>query len=324
MLSVILPVRNGLPHIHAAIDSVLNQSWTALELIVVDNCSTDLTLEAIQSFRDPRIRVTTESRIGGPTAFNTGLLLATGTYIARMDADDVALRDRFRRQIAHLQANEDISILGTQAYKISDSGALIGRSIVPQTPSAIRLASRHAAPFVHPTLMFRRTVWDKLGGYREFSPGADYDMLLRAIDAGFRIANLPDFLLNYRIRFDSISHRNRQRTIIHSQNIKKMHRLRLEGRSSEERSILKGMERLATQDPWFGVLDKMVGRLTWFRNRCSLRKPSDPRILISNVAIAVISSLHPHMAIALWSAFRLKMILARHKPANSKPLIGDR
>ena len=312
MLSVILPVQNGLPHIHAAIDSILNQSWTDLELIIVDNCSTDRTGDAIRSFRDPRIRVASESRIGGPVAFNAGLLLATGDYIARMDADDVALQDRFLRQIDYLETHGDISILGTQAYKIDNEGEVIGRSLVPQTPEAIRLASRYAAPFVHPTLMFRRIVWQQLGGYREFSPGADYDMLLRAIEAGFRIANLPEALLNYRIRLESVSHQSRQRTIIHALNVKRMHRLRLKGRSSHEQSILVQLKRSASQSPWFTALDKIVGRLTSFRNRCSLRRPSDPRILLSNVAIAAISSLHPHMAIALWSAVRVKMILARH------------
>ena len=314
VLSVILPVKNGIPHIHAAIDSILNQRCTDFELIIVDNCSTDQTLDGVRSFHDPRIRIIQESRAGGPVAFNTGLKVASGDYIARMDADDVALPDRFARQIHYLETHSDISILGTQAYKINDMGETIGRSIVPQTPAAIRLASRYAAPFVHPTLMFRRIVWATLRGYREFSPGADYDMLLRALESGFRVANLPDFLLKYRIRVDSVSHRNRQHTIIHSLSVKKMHRLRREGRYTVERAILDKLLRdSARRSRWFETLDNHIDRLTWFRNRCALKNRHDPRIIVSNISIAAISSFHPHMAIALWSAFRLKMIIARHR-----------
>ena len=317
MLSVILPVRNGVLHIHAAINSILNQSWNDFELIIVDNRSTDQTNDIIRSFLDPRIRITHESRVGGPIAFNAGLRLASGDYIARMDADDVALPDRFLRQIDYLETHRDVSILGTQAFKINDDGKIVGRSIVPHTPAAIRLSSRYAAPFIHPTLMFRRAVWEKLRGYREFSPGADYDMLLRAIETGFRVANLPEFLLKYRIRSDSVSHRNRQHTIIHSLSVKKMHRLRRRGRYSAELAILYELQcGTVKRSLWFMALDKHIDRLTWFRNRCALKDRRDLRILISNLSIAAISSLHPHMAIALWSAFRLKMILVRHRQSR--------
>ena len=314
MLSVILPVRNGIPHIHAAIDSILQQSWTDFELIIVDNCSTDTTNTTIRAFCDQRIKVLLETRLGGPVAFNAGLRLARGNYIARMDADDIAHPDRFHHQIDFLNRHRDISILGTQAIKIDDTGKTVGRSIVPQTPIAIRQSSRYAAPFVHPTLMFRREVWDKLGGYREFSPGADYDMLLRAMETGFRVANLPEFLLKYRILPDSVSHKNRQHTIIHAIAVKRMSLLRRRGCYSREQVILDQLlHHDIPKSTWFSTLDKYVNRLTWYRNRCKIKSSVDLRIFFANVLIASISSLHPHMANALWSALRLKMILFRYR-----------
>ena len=180
-------------------------------------------------------------------------------------------------------------------------GETIGRSIVPQTPAAIRLASRYAAPFVHPTLMFRRIVWATLRGYREFSPGADYDMLLRALESGFRVANLPDFLLKYRIRVDSVSHRNRQHTIIHSLSVKKMHRLRREGRYTVERAILDKLLRdSARRSRWFETLDNHIDRLTWFRNRCALKKSTRSAyhsLEHLNSRYQLVSSAHGHRAL---------------------------
>ena len=312
-VSVILPVRNGVPYIRSSVESILNQNFDEYELIVVDNQSTDSTIEVVRSFGDPRIRILYESRTGGPAAFNTGMRVASGQYIARMDADDVALPERLEIQSGYLDCRKDIQIVGSQAYKIDAHGRLIGKSIVPQHPRAIRQASRHAAPFVHPTLMFRREVWQRLGGYREFSPGADYDMLLRALDLGFRVANLPEFLLKYRILPDSVSHRRRQQTIIHSFAVKKMHRLRQKRRFSEEQAVLDRLQGPSIrQGVWFSTLDRYVYTLTGWRNRRSLSSGTDRPVLMANLLIAAISGLHPHMLRSLWSALRLKMIAARY------------
>ena len=318
-LSVILPVRNGVPYIRYSIESILNQDLDDYELIIVDNQSTDATIDVVRSFSDPRVRVIHEARRGGPIAFNTGLRVANGKYIARMDSDDVALPERLRVQSSYLESHTDIHIVGSQAYKIDRRGTLVGTSIVPQDPAEIRQASRHSAPFVHPTLMFRREVWDSLGGYREFSPGADYDMLMRAFDQGFRMANLPAFLLQYRVLHDSVSHRRRQQTIVHSFAVKKMHRLRQEGRYSEEQAILENLQGASIrQDAWFTLLDRYVYRLTASRNRRSLTKAKDVRAVLTNALILAISSLHYHMFRSLWSAFRLKMIVSRNGRRRSR------
>ena len=314
VLTVVLPVRNGDPFIRDAVHSILNQSWHDFELIVVDNCSTDSTIAIVKSFQDSRIRIVHESRLGGPIAFNSGLRVAQGRYVARMDADDIACQDRFERQIGYLETHKDIGILGSQALKIDEKGKTIGRSLVPLVPAAIRHASRHAAPFVHPTLMFRRDVWNQLGGYQEFSPGADYDMLLRALEHEVRVANLPDYLLKYRIRSASVSHRSRQHTVIHSFAIKKMRRLRAKGRISDEQAILERLRNITVrQSIWFSTLDKYVYRLTNYRNRCILRDSALVGIHLANLSIAAVSALHPQMMRALWASYRVKRIMARYK-----------
>ena len=313
LLSVVLPVRNGTPYIREAVASILSQSMAEFELIVVDNGSTDDTLDVVRSFRDPRIRIVRERRMGGPIAFNCGLHTSRGRYIARMDADDVALPDRFEQQLRNLSMHPTIGILGSQALKIDEDGTVIGRAIVPLAPAAIRAASRHGAPFIHPTLMFRREVWNALGGYREFSPGADYDMLLRALDAGITAANLPAALLKYRVRPNSVSHRTRRRTIIHSFAVRKMRRLRQHGHEHEERRVL---DRLLHSDfragRWFDFLDGFIFRLTDFRNRLQMRKLVDFRCTIANASIVALSALHHQMARSLWSALRLKMTIASY------------
>ena len=255
-----------------------------------------------------------ESRLGGPIAFNAGLRRSRGQFIARMDADDVATQTRFEQQLRYMEVHKDIDILGGQALKIDEFGTVVGHSHVPISPLAIRHASRYGAPFVHPTLMFRRHVWERLGGYREFSPGADYDMLIRALDLGMVVANLPNVLLKYRVRSDSVSHISRQRTVAHSFAIKKMRTLRRTGRIAKEQYILARLRRSTMhQDAWFATLDKYVYRLTNSRNRRALERPSDLRIHITNLLIAGLSALHPQMIRALWAAFRLKMVLVRYE-----------
>ena len=320
LLSVVLPVRNGTPYIQYSIESIINQQFSDFELIVVDNRSTDETVDIARSFSDPRIRIVHESHPGGPAAFNSGLRVARGKYIGRMDADDEALPDRFRVQISFLERRKDIHIVGSQAYKIDKHGELIGTAVVPQNPIAIHHVSRYGAPFVHPTLMFRREVWDRLGGYRDFSPGADYDMLCRAHEFGFRMANLPHFLLKYRVLPDSVSHTRRQKTIIHSLAVKKMHRLRLGGQDSKEQAILKRLQTNSVrQHAWFTALDRQVYWLTEWRNRRSLTNASDARITLANILIAGISALHYHMGWALWSTVRAKMVAARYSTSSTGP-----
>ena len=324
VVSVVLPVYNGVPFIGEAVHSILRQSWRSFELIVVDNCSTDKTVAIVQSFRDPRIRIIRESRLGGPIAFNAGMRMARGRYVARMDADDVACQDRLKQQLHYLEARPDIGILGGQALKIDEKGRIIGRSRVPSVPAAVRQASRYAYPMVHPTLMYRRDVWNQLGEYQEFSPAADYDLLLRALERGVRVANLSNVVLKYRICSGSVSHGNRQRTVMFTLAVKRMHWLRKQGRFSDEQAMLERLRHTAMrQSIWFRTLDKYVYRMTSYRNIGMLKGATPMRIPIANLSIAAVSVLHPRMMQSLWAAYRAKRVMFRYQSRGHSELERD-
>ena len=322
LLSVVLPVRNGEPFIREAIRSILDQSLTELELIVVDNGSTDSTVTTAESFGDPRLRVIHElERRGGPSAFNSGSRVARGRYVARMDADDVACADRCERQIRYLERNPDIGILGGQAIRIDAAGETIGRSRVATVPVAFRLANRRASRFVHPTFVFRREVLDELGGYREFSPAADYDLVLRALERGLRIGNLPDVVLKYRVLADSVSHRSRQRTLTFARAVKRMSRLRRRGRIADEQATLRHlMDGTVREGTWFGVLDRCVSVLKTGRNRCIQKGGSGMIVHLATGGIGALSALHPLLMQDVWGVYRALRIEARYRRMEG----GDR
>ena len=318
LLSVVLPVHNGATYIASSITSILSQTWTEFELIVVDNVSTDSTASIVSSFQDRRIRLIREPRLGGPAAFNSGVRMATGRYVARMDADDVASPTRFARQLRYLALRKELGILGGQALRIDESGSIIGRSNAPLTTGAIRLASRYAYPMVHPTTMFRRDVWSKLGGYREFAPAADYDFLLRALEHAVPVANLPHVLLKYRVHSDSVVHMNRQRSVMHTLAVRKMSRLRGRGRLAAEHALLARLQTAEVrQTIWFRSLDQWIHRIQLRRNRSALRGAHPGYTKLHNLAIAAASTLHPRMIQSLSAAYRANRIASVYEHRHS-------
>src|SRR3979490_879766 len=111
-----MPVRNGAAHLQSAVDSILAQTFTDFEFLIIDDGSTDATAEILRSLRDPRVRVVTHPQNRGlvPT-LNEGLQLARGEFVARQDHDDLSYPDRLAKQVAHLRAHPDCVLLGTEA-----------------------------------------------------------------------------------------------------------------------------------------------------------------------------------------------------------------
>jgi glycosyltransferase involved in cell wall biosynthesis len=197
LISVILPVYNAAPYLKEAIESILNQSFTDFELLVIDDASTDNSVSIIKSFNDNRI-VLFEKSIN--TGYTDSLIMAVihskGKYIARMDADDYSLKERFSTQFNYMESNPNVLVLGTM-FKFMDSAVKI--SHIPLGNKAIKLFALTQSPLAHPTAFIRRRVFDKynLKYDRKFEPAEDYDLWSRVLDYG-EIENLPDVLLYYR------------------------------------------------------------------------------------------------------------------------------
>ena len=198
-VSVLMPVHDGAPWVHDAVESILTQTLEDLELIVVDDGSTDATPEILAGARDPRLRVERRERAGLTRSLNVALGLARSALIARLDADDVALPERLERQRAFLDAHAEVGLLGTGAREVDEAGRTAREVRPPADDRAIRRALIRRNPFVHSSVMMRRSVLERVGGYDEALPVAqDYDLWMR-MSRLTRLANLPEPLVVRRL-----------------------------------------------------------------------------------------------------------------------------
>src|SRR6516225_5378072 len=163
LVSVVLPVRNGAADLPKAIDTILAQTFTDFELIVVNDGSTDGTAAVLDAIRDPRVRLVHQESTGLARALNRGISLARGRYIARQDHDDWALPNRIEKQVAFLDANLDYGLVGTRAEVwIGDSPT--GRfHDHPSDDADLRFALLFNNYFVHSSVMMRKAALDEVG-----------------------------------------------------------------------------------------------------------------------------------------------------------------
>jgi glycosyltransferase involved in cell wall biosynthesis len=203
LISVILPVYNAEKYVAAAIESILTQTFTDFELLIFNDGSSDRSKEIIQQYNDPRIKFFDDSANAGLVAcLNAGIDLATGKYIARMDADDISLPERFKIQIDFLENNPEIGICGGWIYEITSSDDPRERKLYKYLPThdeiCIKLL-RHNS-FAHPVVMMRRSVLIDHGirYEKEFFPSEDYRLWIR-LKQVTRFYNIPQILLYYRV-----------------------------------------------------------------------------------------------------------------------------
>jgi GT2 family glycosyltransferase len=207
-----MPVYNGERYLAAAIGSVLGQTLRNLEFLIVDDGSTDESAGIAHAFaaRDARVRLFRREHAGTTATLNYGIAQCRAPYVARMDADDIALPERLERQVAFLDKNPGVVAVGCWVLLLHGPDELLGVQPWPVVHGDIDgklLQGQGGLP--HPAAMIRRDLLLKVGGYRtQFRVAQDYDLWLRLSEVG-RLANLAEPLLKYRIHADSIS-TNRQ------------------------------------------------------------------------------------------------------------------
>lgn len=207
-ISVVMAVYNGGSYLRAAVDSILAQTRTDFEFIIIDDGSTDGSGDVIRSYGDPRIRLIEAAHGGLVEALNLGLSASQGRYIARMDADDIARPQRLALQAAYLDVHSNIGVLCGDIATMDAEGRTTGAQRQPGlTASVLRdglLYRRPIKPVIHPTVMMRREVPIQLAGYRAFDSAEDHDFWLRAVDR-FGFARLDEIVLDYRIHPGGVS-----------------------------------------------------------------------------------------------------------------------
>ena len=205
-VSILLPAYNAEQTIDEAIDSLRTQTYPGIEIIVVDDGSKDRTLRILEraSKKDPRIRTMSIPHAGLIVALNVGLAECRGEYVARFDADDRAIPTRIEKQVAFLDQNPGIDVVGSKIRCFPDHFVGEGFRVYETWINSLITAediSREIyieSPLVHPSVTIRRKVLVHIGGYEEHGWPEDYDLWLRLHTAGSRFAKIPDVLHEWR------------------------------------------------------------------------------------------------------------------------------
>lgn len=205
LVSVLVPVYNVERYVQEALDSIARQTYSNLQVIVVDDCSTDGTAQIVAQFceKDPRfVLLKNATNMHIAKALNRALSQATGQYIARCDGDDVMEPDRIARQMDYLSANPDVSLVGCSLVFIDEKNNEISRYEFPSGTDLTSQLLRYSTAVSHIWLCHRE-VYDTVGPYR-IPTVEDYDFLLRADLAGFKLDNIPGYFgMKIRVRTDN-------------------------------------------------------------------------------------------------------------------------
>jgi glycosyltransferase involved in cell wall biosynthesis len=210
-ISVLLPFYNAEKYLGEAIESVLAQTHRDLELILIDDGSTDGGTAIAKGYaaKDPRIRFIQQANAGISETLNRGLKLARNEWVARMDADDVMMPNRLERQLDFISRQPDIAIASSFVYYINSRGRIIGQSKSEYSdPAAVAkaYANRQLIGFTHPAVIMRKSVIEAVGGYRDqFLAAEDTDLWNRVVETGALVVVQPEHLLKYRIHNESVS-----------------------------------------------------------------------------------------------------------------------
>ena len=204
-VSVLLPVYNAQDYLRESIDSILNQSFTDFELIIINDGSTDHSKDIIDSYTDPRIRLIDQDNAGLPVSLNRAIAIAKGQYLARQDADDVSLPNRLAEQVGFME-QQGLDICGCDFDIINERGQVIESITTPHTPESMAITLACTVPFAHGSVMMRKSFLDKHTlSYDESVVTEDYDLWSRIYHSGGAFGNVAESLFLYRQLSQSLS-----------------------------------------------------------------------------------------------------------------------
>jgi glycosyltransferase involved in cell wall biosynthesis len=204
LISVVMASFNeSSEYINQSIKSILDQTISDFELLLIDDSTNSDTITAIDALvsSDSRIKlIRGNEHFGFVKSLNIGLRQAQGKYIARMDSDDIALPRRFELQVAFLENNLDIAVVGGAVNIINEAGEVTSHRKYATSIFKVMLLALMRSPLAHPTAMIRREIIEKGFYYDEkFSKAEDLELWLRLIKNGYKISNIPDIILSYRV-----------------------------------------------------------------------------------------------------------------------------
>ena len=230
MISVLIPFQNSYDFLIDCLDSVIAQTEVELEIILVNDSSTDNSLELLQhyNFNIPNVRVFDSPGYGLVDALNFGISKTTYEYIARLDSDDKMVKGRLKLQYDFLNANPQVGVVGTQLNYMNQEGKLLGKvSHYPCEANEISKRIEQGCFLAHPSVMFRKSLIETLGGYRkEFIHAEDYDLWLRVSEKA-QLMNIDLALTNYRQHPNQISIKKRNQQELSTRAAQLSHMIRI-------------------------------------------------------------------------------------------------
>ena len=212
LVTVLMPVYNAQSYLKEAIDSILNQSHTDFEFLIVDDGSTDESVNIINSYSDSRIRLIKQSNAGVSGALNTGLSLAKGKYIVRFDADDVSLANRIEVQLAFMEQHPDYVLVGCDVEYLTEFGEFIFQyQNTGHRDEEIRARLLKKNPFIHSAVIALKEVLLKCGGYDPLAHTFEDHLLWTKVIEYGKVCNLNAVLVRVRLNAQSVTSDERMR-----------------------------------------------------------------------------------------------------------------
>jgi hypothetical protein len=255
-VSVVMAVFNGEKYVAESVASILAQDYRDLEFIIIDDGSTDGTRNIVAAFDDPRIvLLENPANLGLAVSLNRGLAAARGELIARQDADDLSAPTRLARQVEFMDTHPDIGLLGTAHKEIDDAGIVVGDVDAHAGHAMIAWSLLFFCPFVHSSVMFRRSVVDAVGAYDPaLRYSLDFEYWTR-IARRYRVANLPERLVRLRFHVDSMTSTYGARTTEgHRLRVRNVARLLgMDGQPDAEQEAVHARIARLMFGPWTGL-----------------------------------------------------------------------
>ena len=269
-VSVVMSVYNSASYLKEAVDSVLAQSFTNFEFVIVDDGSTDRSSQILSAYaaQDPRILLITQENQGLPAALNAGMAAARSEIIARMDADDIMLPDRLAKQLSYLRAHPEATVVSCLAHYINGKNRVIGKNytnLLTVADCQRSIANGELIFCLHPGAMFHKQPVVEIGGYRSAMIYAqDIDLWNRLADQGHYTIVMPEILMRYRVHPEASMAKVRERA---TRSKWVSHCAYCRRRGEDEPSLEAYQEQLNSASPWVKLKRKrLMYRNAYYRN----------------------------------------------------------
>lgn len=310
-VSILMPVFKTEPFLREAMESMLSQTFTDFELIVLNDCSPGNAEEILDEYKDPRIvRYLGEKNAGLANVLNVGMQMARGKYIARMDSDDISAPNRLEVQVDYLEQHPDIDLC---SCGMNLFGAMDDLWIRESDIETVRINALFFSPILHASSVWRRDAFERLGlrFRQEMVPAEDYDLWCRALSGGLCLVNIPECMYQYRIHPEQATG-NTEKRLQKEQVVREGYLHTLFPKAEEEDIVaIAAMKPCLDPDVFRNTADKLLALCTDsdFFNVEKLRK-----YLQKHYKYLVGEALHEHFS---WRLFRVLTLKEKMKWSRS-------